>query len=387
MQEPSRLAQIDAGRVLIADDQPHILDALQMLLRGNGFSTQVVTHPARLLHALETEQFDVVLMDLNYTRGNMEGTEGLDLLSKIRAIDSLLPLIVMTAWSSVDLAVDAMRRGASDFIQKPWDNHELLLKLQHQLASCRAQRREKRLHEEELQEARDIQQSLLPRELPTIPGFEIAAMTQPLRFVGGDYYTVAQVSDRHTVFCIADVAGKGLSAALLMSSLQAALKPLTGKLPPYELCGRLNRILCDLTPVGKFISFFYAVLDTSENRLEYCNAGHNPPVVVRADGSSAELQSSGAVFGQFPAWPYEQGDVQLHPGDTLLVFTDGLIEAFDSEGRAFGEENLIGTARQNRNATAGDLLNSLLNAAANHCGNHFHDDASLIVVKATEEIV
>jgi phosphoserine phosphatase RsbU/P len=387
MPDISSPPQIDTGRILIADDQPHILDALQMLLRGNGFSTQVVTHPARLLEALETEQFDVVLMDLNYTRGNMEGAEGLDLISNIRALDSVLPLVVMTAWSSVDLAVDAMRRGASDFVQKPWDNHELLLKLKHQLASCRAQRREKRLHEEELQEARDIQHSLLPSELPNIPGFEIAAMTQPLRFVGGDYYTVVRLSDRHTALCMADVAGKGLPAALLMSSLQAALKPLMGKLPPYELCGRLNRILCDLTPVGKFISFFYAVLDNVDNSVTYCNAGHNPPVLIRVDGSSSELQSSGAVFGQFPSWTYEQGDEQLRPGDTLLIFTDGLVEAFDAHGQAFGENNLIGTSLQSQNATADSLLRSLLNAAAHHCSNHFHDDASLIVLKATDEIV
>jgi phosphoserine phosphatase RsbU/P len=383
MPDISSPPQVDTGRVLIADDQPHILDALQMLLRGNGFSTQVVTHPARLLQALETEQFDVVLMDLNYTRGNMEGLEGLDLISNIRALDSVLPLVVMTAWSSVDLAVDAMRRGASDFIQKPWDNHELLLKLKHQLASCRAQRREKRLHEEELQEARDIQHSLLPSELPSIAGFEIAAITQPLRFVGGDYYTVVRLNDRHTAFCMADVAGKGLPAALLMSSLQAALKPLMGRLPPYELCGRLNRILCDLTPVGKFISFFYAVLDNVDNSVTYCNAGHNPPVLIRADGSFSELQSSGAVFGQFPSWTYEQGDERLHPSDTLLIFTDGLVEAFDKNGEAFGESNLIGTARQRQDATADSLLRSLLHAAAHHCSNHFHDDASLIVLKAT----
>ena len=257
MREMHPVTPSETGRVLIADDQMHVLDALQMLLRGGGLATEAVTHPARVLRTLKTGQFDAVLMDLNYARDAVSGGEGLELVSQIRSMDSLLPVVVMTGWSSVDLAVEAMRRGASDFIQKPWDNQDLLQKLQNQLSSARAQRREQWQRDEELQEAREIQDRLLPKKLPAVAGYEIAAITQPLRFVGGDYYSVVRISERHTVLCIADVAGKGLSAALLMSSLQAALKPLIGqRLAPRELCHRLNCILCDLTPVGKFISFF-----------------------------------------------------------------------------------------------------------------------------------
>src|ERR1700694_4174247 len=153
--------------------------------------------------------------------------KGWNWCQQIRSMDSLLPVVVMTAWSSVDLAVEAMRRGASDFIQKPWENQDLLQKLQNQLSWARAQRRAQRQRDEELREAREIQDRLLPKKLPEVVGYEVAAMTQPLRFVGGDYYSVVRISERHTVLCIADVAGKGLPAALLMSSLQAALKPLS----------------------------------------------------------------------------------------------------------------------------------------------------------------
>jgi sigma-B regulation protein RsbU (phosphoserine phosphatase) len=375
----------ERGRVLIADDQRHIVDALQMLLRGCGFATEAVTHPARVLPALETGQFDAVLMDLNYTRGTVEGGEGLELVSRIRCLDSLLPVVVMTAWSSVDLAVEAMRRGASDFIQKPWENQELLQKLQNQLSRARTQRRARRQGDEELQEAREIQDNLLPKKLPVVAGYEVAAMTQPLRFVGGDYYSVVRISERHTALCIADVAGKGLPAALLMSSLQAALKPLIcQKLAPRELCQRLNRILCDLTPVGKFISFFYAVLDNVDNRLTYCNAGHNPPLLIRADGTYTELKAAGAVLGQFPQWRYEQSELQMRSGDKLLLFTDGLVEACNAEEQSFGEENLIRIARENSNSSAADLMRLLIGAASQHGCEHFQDDASLIVLKATE---
>ena len=374
----------ETGRVLIADDQQHILDALDLLLRSRGFSTVAATHPNRVLRALETQQFDAVLMDLNYTRGTVEGGEGLDLVSRIRSMDSLLPVIIMTAWSSVDIAVEAMRRGASDFVQKPWENDDLLQKLERHLARAQAQRHAQRLHEEELHEARAIQDSLLPKTLPQIPGYEVAAITQPLRFVGGDYYCVVPIGDHQTAFCIADVAGKGMPAALLMSSLQAALQPLIAqRLEPHELCHRLNRILCDVTPVGKFISFFYAVLDSHTNRLTYCNAGHNPPLLVRADGTSHELNAAGAVLGQFPHWLYEQSELQMHSGDRLLLFTDGLVEAPNSTYDPFGEQSLTRIAHEHPNTGAEDLLATLIRAASHHCGNHFHDDASLIVLKAS----
>jgi sigma-B regulation protein RsbU (phosphoserine phosphatase) len=383
MWETDLIKPSETGCVLIADDQMHVLDALQMLLRGSGFSTEAVTHPARLLSALETGQFDAVLMDLNYTRDTTAGGEGLDLVSEIRSMDSLLPVVVMTGWSSVGLAVEAMRRGASDFIQKPWDNQDLLQKLQTQISWVRAQRRAQRLREEELQEAREIQDRLLPKKLPKVRGYEVAAMTQPLRFVGGDYYNVVRIDERHTAICIADVAGKGMPAALLMSSLQAALKPLVGqRLAPAELCHRLNRILCEITPVGKFISFFYALLDSVDNRLTYCNAGHNPPLLIRADGTSMELKAAGAVLGQFPHWLYEESQMQMRSGDTLILFTDGLVEACDADEEPFGEHNLIRVGRENPSASAEELLGLLMRAASRHCRGHFQDDASLIVLKA-----
>ncbi len=114
MPETHPVTTSETGRVLIADDQKHILDALQMLLSSCGFSTEAVTHPARVLRAVESRQFDAVLMDLNYTRDIIAGGEGLELVSQIRSMDRLLPVVVMTAWSSVELAVEAMRRGASD---------------------------------------------------------------------------------------------------------------------------------------------------------------------------------------------------------------------------------------------------------------------------------
>jgi sigma-B regulation protein RsbU (phosphoserine phosphatase) len=378
-----RAESTQTARVLVADDQPHVLDALQLLLKSHGYWIQAVTHPAGLLQALTSREFDVVLMDLNYTRDTTAGGEGLDLVSQIRLLDENLPLVVMTAWSSVDLAVEAMRRGASDFVQKPWHNGQLLEKLERQVERCRRSRQAQRQGADELQDAREIQSHLLPRSIPQIKDYELAGVSQPVRCVGGDYYDVVRISETQTVLCIADVAGKGMPAALLMSSLQAAVKPLMWDTrSPRELCRRLNRILCDIAPVGKFISFFYAVLDSKDNRLTYCNAGHNPPVLVRANGTASELTAAGAVLGQFPDWVYEQSDLQLRPGDRLMMFTDGLVETSNQDDEPFGEERLIRIAQENRGACAEELKTLLMRAASEHCGGRFQDDASMIVLRA-----
>ena len=136
------------GRVLIADDQPDVLEALRLLLKGEGFGTESATSPAGILAALETREFDVVLMDLNYTRDTTSGQEGLDLLTRIQSIDAMVPVVVMTAWGTVDLAVEAMRRGARDFVQKPWDNARLMSIVRTQVELSGALRRGQRLEAE-----------------------------------------------------------------------------------------------------------------------------------------------------------------------------------------------------------------------------------------------
>jgi sigma-B regulation protein RsbU (phosphoserine phosphatase) len=379
----ARFTQPSSARLLVADDQPHILVALEMLLNGQGYQTDAAISPAGVLDALRTQTFDVVLMDLNYTRDTTGGAEGLELVSRIRSIDQTVPLVVMTAWGSVGLAVEAMRRGASDFIQKPWSNNELLEKIHDQVEHCRVLRSSQRRQEEESLEAREIQRSLLPSTIPQIAGYDISAITQPVHFIGGDYYNIVRISDTQTAFCIADVAGKGLPGALLMSNLQAALKPLIREdMQPHELCGRLNRILCDIMPATKFITFFYGVLDSSKNRFTYCNAGHNPPLLVRANGSSCELENSGAILGKFSNWNYTQTVLNLSHGDTLLLFTDGVVEAFDEHDELFGERRLLQLMRDLAHSKAGTLQTALLNAVSNHCGGKFQDDATMIVLQA-----
>lgn len=373
-----------AGRVLVADDQPHILVALEILLNSQGYQTRTACDAAGVLSALQQGTFDAVLMDLNYTRDTTGGAEGLELVSRIRALDKNIRLIVMTAWSSVDLAVEAMRRGASDFVQKPWNNSALMEKVREQIEACATLRTSQRRQEEEEFEAHEIQEGFLPTVLPAIAGYDISVNSQSARFVGGDYCYVATIGESTTALCVADAAGKGLAAALLMSNLQAVLKSLMRDgLEPSDVCSRVNRFLFDVMPENKFISFFYGVLDNKAHRLTYCNAGHNPPLLVGRDGRVNELQSSGAVLGQFLSWPYGQNDMYFDPGDTLLLFTDGVVEACNPQEEAFGEDRLLQLTRKLTNECAHTIQNALLQAVSHHCGE-LQDDATLIVLQRSQ---
>jgi len=161
-------------RILIADDQPDLLDALKLLLKGQGIEYDAVTSPDAAVRALESRPFDLVLMDLNYTGDTTSGREGIDLLARVQALDRLLPVIVMTGWGSVDLAVEAMRRGVRDFVQKPWDNVQLLATLRQEIEAGRARRRLEVAEQRELTEALRIQTRLLPQQIPQVDGWELA---------------------------------------------------------------------------------------------------------------------------------------------------------------------------------------------------------------------
>src|SRR5437879_9094721 len=168
-----------AARVLIADDQPDVLEALRLLLKGEGYRIESAGSPAAILEAVDSREFDAVLMDLNYARDTTSGQEGLDLLSQIRGHDPTLPVVVMTAWGSVEVAVEAMRRGARDFLQKPWENARLLTIVRTQVDLARALRRQQRLEAENRSLKPDVR-PLLIAEAPSMrPVLELIARVGP----------------------------------------------------------------------------------------------------------------------------------------------------------------------------------------------------------------
>ena len=377
-------------RTLIADDQPDVLAALRLLLKGAGYQTEAADSPAAVLEALQHEKFDLLLMDLNYARDTTSGKEGLDLISRIQALDHDLPIVVMTAWATVDLAVESMRLGVRDFVQKPWENSRLLRKLKTQIDYGRrlrdreaAQQSRERQLKLDLDEAREIQRGLMPRRMPHLHGFSIANAWQPARGVSGDYLAAFSLDDSRAALCVADVAGKGFPAAMLMSNMQAALKSFASEsISPSELCDKLNKLMCGNTPLRKFITCFYSELDINTRKLTFTNAGHNAPMLVRRDGACIRLEEGGRVIGAFCDSTFTQLEIQLYEGDKLLLFTDGVTEARNAAGDEFGEQRLQDCLRSYAGRNATELRTLILDEVTAFCNGNFDDDATLMTVIA-----
>jgi sigma-B regulation protein RsbU (phosphoserine phosphatase) len=372
--------QQNRSRSLVADDQGDIHEALRLLLTDAGYAVTSALSVDAAVDTLGRVACDLALVDMNYSRDTTSGQEGLDLIARARAKDPHLPIVAMTAWGAVEIAVEAMRRGARSFVQKPWEDEGLLEIVRREIEESQAARRHDERRAREQQEARLIQRGLLPAAFPSVDGCLVSGLWTPAAGVGGDCYDALLLSNDRIALSIADVSGKGLPAALLMAHLQAVVRAYAMQdAAPHDLCRSVNRIMCGNVPVGRFVTFAYCVLDLPGRRLRFVNAGHNPPAIVRADGVVDRLLPGGPVLGVFPDADYESGEIPLAPGDRLVLFTDGVTEAMNDAGDDFGDERLIALAREMRGATLAEMQTRIVDAARAFAGGAFQDDATLIV--------
>src|SRR5215470_12154155 len=210
-------------------------------------------------------------------------------------------------------------------------------------------------------------------------------MWQPARVVGGDYFDVLKLPGDRLAICIADVVGKSVSAALLMANLQATVRAFAqGSHSPAWLCGRVNSVLCNNTASDKFVTFFYGIIDPQSKTLEYCNAGHLPPIVVGCSGEILRPEAGGIVLGLFPEAKFEDARLVMHPGQRLVLFTDGIAEAFAPNGEEFGEERIANTACAHRTDSAPEIAEKILKDVRSFCLEQFSDDATLVAVAVAD---
>ncbi|HEV7500650.1 MAG TPA: SpoIIE family protein phosphatase [Vicinamibacteria bacterium] len=371
-------SELEGSRVLVADDQPDVLEALRLLLKPHQCHVRTVSSPAGVVAALREAEhgFDLLLMDLNYARDTTSGDEGLALVTQVKAIDAHLPVVVMTAWSTVSLAVATMREGVGDFVEKPWDNARLLEIVRAQVASGRRQRRADRLEAD----ARDVQRRLLGSPTPQVAGYDLAAAWRLAEGLGGDAYHLAPLSGGRLAVAIADVCGKGTPAALLMASVKASLEDLvSADLPPRAVCARLARTIAPRLGPERFVSMVYAVLDPARETLTYANAGHPAPFLVRPDGSVRRLRRGGPVLGVVAEADYEEGLLALHRGDRVVLVTDGITEATGDGTEELGDERLLAGLREGRDASAAEAATHLLDLARRFAREDLADDATVVV--------
>ncbi|MFW6347385.1 MAG: PP2C family protein-serine/threonine phosphatase [Cyclonatronaceae bacterium] len=250
---------------------------------------------------------------------------------------------------------------------------------------------EKERMEEELTLARTIQNTLFPSPIPKPKPFDIAGINIPSRQVGGDYFDVLQHTPEHLYLAIADVTGKGIPASLLMANLQAMLHVLSPlKLALAETTGKINDIMYRNTPSDKFISFFWGRIELETQAFEYCNAGHNPPVYWNAAAGKTELLTEGGMLlgALATMMPYEQGRIQLSPGDIVLMFTDGVSEAMDKNEVEFGEERIAELLAHHHEKTALEIQREILKEVRAFTGPNakYADDITLLIVKMDEDV-
>ncbi|MGH9322839.1 MAG: PP2C family protein-serine/threonine phosphatase [Vicinamibacteria bacterium] len=334
---------IPAKRILVADDQRDVLTALELLFKAQGISAVTVTSPEAILTAVSREDFDAVLMDLNYTRDTTSGEEGLDALSRLAALPNAPPVIVMTAWGSIELAVEAMKRGARDFVTKPWDNRVLLATI-----TRNTERTSARYASNELEVASQVQRKLWPPDCLTFSSLAVAGHCRPIGAVGGDTFDFIELGNGRVAFSLADVSGKGLPAALMMASLQAILRSGVGH-GGSDLSGFLqvaNRHFFESTEPQHYATLFFGVYDDLSRELHYASCGHPPAILLSNDGLYRKLGSTASAFGMFEELTPEVESVEMRRGDALLVYSDGLLEARSPAGDELGEDRLVEIARE-----------------------------------------
>ncbi len=247
---------------------------------------------------------------------------------------------------------------------------------------------EKQRLERELALARGIQRSLLPEAPPVVPGYDIAVLNEPCYEVGGDYYDFLTLEPNTVMLVVADVEGKGVSSALVMSNLQATLRALVMHLHSLEVITlSLNEMILAGTHSEKFLSIFLGLVDTRRRGLHYINAGHIPPLLVRADGDVLTLEEGGMVIGLFSAVEYRRGSLKLLPGDVILCCTDGILEATNPQHEEFGVKRLVELVKANRRLSAQELVDRIARevTAYSHSSTHV-DDKVLMVMKVLEDL-
>ena len=242
----------------------------------------------------------------------------------------------------------------------------------------------KRRLDSDLALARSVMADLLPHNAPSLAGFDVAGAHRASLAVGGDYYEFIPLGEDRWGVVIADVVGKGLPAALLVAATRASIWALVGHdLAVRTVLRRANRFFHESAEDGRYVTLFYMVLDVPARRLLYVNAGHVPPVLLRADGTVELFEEGGVPLGLFGAPRYTEGHAALGDGDVMALYTDGIVESMDAEGEEYGRDRLIDVLRRTRESSATEICNAIAQDVRSFDAGLSPDDRTLLVVKAT----
>jgi sigma-B regulation protein RsbU (phosphoserine phosphatase) len=336
-------------KILVVDDEsdmePMIRQKFRRHIREKAFNFEFAFNGIEALEKIaEFPEIGIVLSDIN-----MPGMDGLTLLTKLKELKKPgLKTVIVSAYGDMDNIRTAMNRGAFDFITKPVNFDDLEITINKTLGEILSIRGWLIEHDQlvsiqnDLNISREIQQAILPKKFPPFPkepNFDIYASMVAANEVGGDFYDFFMIDDKRLGFVIGDVSGKGISAAIFMAVSRTLIRATGLKGESVSECMEyVNNLLCAESVSSMFVTVFYGILNTQTGEIDYVNAGHNPPYLLSNNGIQLVEMTNGLALGVLDDFIYESKKITLKKGDHLLLYTDGVVEAFNSEETAYGEE-------------------------------------------------
>lgn len=339
---------------------------------------------------LKNKDYDIILSDIN-----MPEMDGLTLLTKINEMQNpALKCIMVSAYGDMGNIRQAMNNGAFDFATKPIDLDDLSLTIEKAIEQIRYIKTMQQEHSQlesikgDLAIAREIQQAILPRIFPPFPEnaeqLDIAALMNAAKDVGGDFYDFFRIDDQRIGFVVADVSGKGVPAAIFMAVSRTLIRA-TGVrgVSPAECISYSNELLAQESANSMFVTAFYGIYNLTTGQVTYTNAGHNPPYLMKADGTILQLPfSSDLVVGAIDDFKYSEETLQLEHGDTLLLYTDGVTEAINAGDEEFGEQRLQAVLAQLTGNSSQDIIERIKACVSDFAGEaEQSDDITLLAIK------
>ena len=370
-------------KILVVDDEldvePLVLQRFRRDIRAGDYQFVFAHNGVEALEVLNTseDRIDMVVSDIN-----MPQMDGLTLLEQIPKVDPNIRSVIVSAYGDMSNIRTAMNRGAFDFVTKPIDFEDLKVTIDRTLRhleewrTALAARDNLVALQNELTVAHDMQQSILPTVFPTDARYHLYGTMYPARNVGGDFYDVIRLADDFVGLAIADVSDKGVPAALFMMSSRTLLKGTAiGTEDPGGVLTEVNTLLSEDNDAAMFVTLLYGAYNPANGSFTYANGGHNAPLVIRADGGVEFLPSThGIALGVAPGFKYQSQSFTINPGDTIILYTDGVSEAMNIAGEEFGTERMSAVFEGNPALTAEEATLKLFEALREFVGDAVQSD-------------
>ncbi|MDQ1238441.1 MAG: Fused response regulator/phosphatase [Thermodesulfobacteriota bacterium] len=331
------------SRILVVEDHPASLRMLSRML-AKQYNVVPASSGNEAIDLALAQSPDLVLLDIEMP--GMDGFQTFEVLKR-DVLAQAVPVIFLTAREDSQSREKGLKAGAVDYITKPYDSQELSIKVKNHLALYEARKEieaRNRIMAREIEMASQLQNSLLPQEFPSCDCVDFFVVYKPVSEAGGDFYDATELSGDSMGFAQVDVSGHGVSAAMIGAMFKMAFQSFAKSTPsPARLMSIMNDSLFRMLPDSDFLTVFYGILYTNTLQLVFTNAGHPRPLLYRRENDSVgELEDGGPLLGAFPDMDYEDGSIVLHPGDRLLIFTDGVTEAARHSDRNdfYGDDRL-----------------------------------------------